>query len=264
MRHVRNHSASGEMRPHRATRRYRLGVTDQPDDEPSTALDHVANAAPEVAAGAAGGLIGFAIGGPLGAVIGGAITPAMVTTWRVGNAALAGRIQRGSRALEVAADQTGKSLDALAEAALADAGRLELLARVLEAAGRTPLPEKVPALGHVLAEGLEPDAVLAEALILAAALDVIEAPHVQVLKQLRDGAEGQQLGVLSANLTVLQPLLVPILHTLQAQGLAEDVSVPDVGPSMAEFVSPSTRRGEPLWRRTALGTRCLALLADPG
>jgi hypothetical protein len=124
---------------------YRLIVT---GPEP-TALEQVGQAVPELVAGAAGGLVGYALGGPAGAATGGALTPAMVTAWNVGGLALVHRLSRGSRALDVAADELDVGLDILTERATADEPRLELLARVLEAAGRTSLDKKIPALGRV-------------------------------------------------------------------------------------------------------------------
>lgn len=112
----------------------------------------------------------------------------MVNAWNAGGLALVRRLSRGSRALEIAADELDVGLDLLCERATADDVRLELLARVLEAAGRTPLKEKIPALGLVLADGLREGGNVDEAFLLAAALDDLEAPHVRSVAHMTDTA----------------------------------------------------------------------------
>ncbi len=82
----------------------------------------------------------------------------------------------------ITAPDTG--LERLEQLAAGDAARLELLARVLEAAQRSTIPDKVEALGHVLASGLGFGDRVDEALVLAAALHDLEAPHVRVLAEL--------------------------------------------------------------------------------
>lgn len=63
-----------------------------------------------------------------------------------------------------------------------DQGHAELLARVLQASAcAVTAQEKINALGRVLADGLQGPDKLDEALLLAAALNDLERPHVQVL-----------------------------------------------------------------------------------
>ncbi|MCU1592168.1 MAG: hypothetical protein JWP11_3424 [Frankiales bacterium] len=240
------------------------------DDRQPTALELLA----ATAATAGGGLLGYGIGGPGGAAIGNAAPAAVTLAWRLGNHALATRLTRGSQALDQAAQQLGTDLDDIAQRAVTDPARLELLARVLEAAGRSPLPEKIPALGQVLAQGITAGADAAqvdEALLLATALDTIEAPHAQVLDVLSFGARsdtgappatrrgGMFPGVIAARLPGHARLLDSLLHALQGQGLVEDVGTPKV-------VTPAPRGGvktepaKPQWRLTDLGWSCIDLL----
>lgn len=229
---------------------YRLIVT---GPEP-TALEQVGQAVPELVAGAAGGLVGYALGGPAGAATGGALTPAMVTAWNVGGLALVHRLSRGSRALDVAADELDVGLDILTERATADEPRLELLARVLEAAGRTSLDEKIPALGRVLAGALQEDGDVDEAIVLAGALDDLEAPHVEVLAHVAVAGEvgGDRPGVDMADLGERFPHRVAVLYALlpalELHGLLEDAGATSYG-------------GGHRWHATPLGQRCLDLLA---
>lgn len=102
--------------------------------------------APPDAVGAVGGsLLGYAVAGVEGAILGPLVTPALVATVRLGLTALIPRWQRGSRAVEIAADELNLDLDEFSALASADPGRLEPLARVLEAAERSTLDKKIPA-----------------------------------------------------------------------------------------------------------------------
>lgn len=128
----------------------------------------------------------------------GALAPALALLIRLGADARSSRQRRGQRVLETAAEQFG-GLDRLAEAATADEARLELTARVIEAAMRTAHEQKVRALARVLANGLDGHATVNQTLILTAALDAIEAPHIQVLALLRDYADSHEEEITSEN-----------------------------------------------------------------
>lgn len=92
------------------------------------------------------------------------------------------RVERAARTLERAADVLNVGLAELERLAARDDARTELLARVLAASAHTATAAaKVEALGQVLADGLQDDARLDEALLLAAALHDLEALHVRVL-----------------------------------------------------------------------------------
>ncbi len=235
-------------------------MTDDEDDE--RAIEHISRALPELVAGPAGGLIGYALGGAAGAVAGGLVTPAMLTAWNLGGVALIRRLSRGSRALDIAADELDVGLDILTERATTDDNRLELLARVLEAAGRTPLEAKIHALGRVLAEGLAPGSNVDEPLILAAALNDIEAPHVQVMQALQvadqtvDGdvpgwRDDEFLHVLPGAAAVIGP----ILNALEQHDLVRTSSA--TWPSGHGFLRPGP------YVLTRLGSQVLELLRAP-
>ena len=65
----------------------------------------------------------------------------------------------------------GVGVDIVPERALAYEDRLELLARVIESSARSTFEEKIDAPGRVLADGLHEDGDIAEALVLARALE---------------------------------------------------------------------------------------------
>jgi hypothetical protein len=157
---------------------------DRPDPVPSVRR-RVLDALPDIVASAGTGVIDWAVTGTPSA---GALAPAMGLAAQLGADARSSRHQRGARALEAAADRIG-GLDRLADAATADDARLELTARVIEAAMRTVHGQKIQALGRVLANGLNGHATVDESLILIAALDVIEAPHIHILMALREKAD---------------------------------------------------------------------------
>jgi len=142
---------------------------------------------PDVVASGATGLVDFVITGTPSA---GIAAPALAALARLGADARSSRRRRGVRVLETAAEQVG-GLDRLADVATADDARLELTARVIEGAMRTTREEKIRALGRVLANSLDGTATVDQSQILAAALDAIEAPHIQVLALLREHTDVQ-------------------------------------------------------------------------
>jgi hypothetical protein len=119
------------------------------------------------------------------------VAPLLAALVRLGADARSSRQERGGRVLETAAEQVG-GLDRLAKLATADDVRLELTARVIEAAMRTTREQKINALARVLANGLDGQATVDQAQILTAALDAIEAPHIQVPAELRDYADSNE------------------------------------------------------------------------
>jgi hypothetical protein len=239
------------------------------DEVKPSALERLA----DTTAAAAGGLLGYELGGPLGAVLGSTAPPAVKLAWHLGNQALVGRLTRGSRSLDIAAAQLDVDLDELASRATSDPARLELLARVLEAAGRTPLEQKIPALGQVLALGIGHEDRVDEALILAHALDGLETPHVQVMQQLAgDGYRpatpdsgntgGQTTAVIRSALPAQADTIEAVLNALTGLGVTEDVSTPHTRPTLDTLFTAGTTRTPPRWRLTDLGRRCLDLLRD--
>lgn len=231
------------------------------DDGSPTALARLADLV--VATG--GSLAGYAVGGLEGALIGGATPAAVNLALHAGNAAVAARITRGSRALDTAASELGVSLDELADRASADPAHLELLARVLEASGRTPLADKVDALGRVLARGLDPEGKIDEALFLAAALHDVEAPHILALKHLCSqppsvvALHEEDFRELFANADLV---LSAVLQQLLRHGLVEVVGI-DGGGAGVGFADPDDGGGF-VYACTALGRQCLDLLRSGG
>jgi hypothetical protein len=215
----------------------------------------------DLASAAGGSLVGYALGGPEGALVGGATPAAVNLALHAGNAAVIARLTRGSRALDVAANHLDSDLDSLAAQAASDPARLELTARVLEAAGRTPLAEKIPALGRVLAAGLDPAGSVDLALKLATALDDLEAPDVQVLDLLdrqtsapapeREGV-GWTSDELRGHLPGHRLLIAAILRTLDRHALIRD----------ANRGTWEDLEGSDRWTVSELGQHCLALLRD--
>ena len=213
-------------------------------------------AATEVLAGLTGTALGFAVGGPAGALVGGATPAAISAVLRYGDTTLEGRRQRAATALTVAADLLGGGVDDLETMLADDPARLELLARILEAAGHTPLAEKIPALGRVLAAGLGNSASLDGAFLLAAALNELEAPHVQVLQTIavREpppdllGQPQESWGTTElADLHLpFRYLMISIISTLDRHALIWD---------MGENVEGGRR-----WVITEIGTQILDLL----
>jgi hypothetical protein len=160
-------------------------MTDESPEPGRRVKRRLLDALPDVVASTATGAVDFAIIGTPSAGVGAPLLAALV---RLGADARSSRQQRGARVLDVAAGQVG-GLDRLADLATADEARLELTARVIEAAMRTTHEQKIRALGRVLANGLDGHATVDESRILTAALDAIEAPHVQILVALRDKAD---------------------------------------------------------------------------
>lgn len=253
------------------------------EDPPAGTLSRLAGAAPEAVGGVGGSLAGYALAGVEGAILGPLATPILIATVRAGLNALARRLQRGSRAVEIAADELNVDPDELAALASANPQRLELLARVLEAAGHTTLEAKIPALGKVLADGLRPDGNVDEARLLANALHVIEEPHVQLLAAIygppTDPAQpnrcvnaGSSPHGLLEELPGHQLMLRPLVQVLDAHGLVENIGeaggfvpIPD-SPRIAQARSSrgtARRSAQPSWRVTTLGKRCLELLDHP-
>ncbi|MCZ2811292.1 hypothetical protein O2W15_07550 [Modestobacter sp. VKM Ac-2979] len=173
-------------------------------------------------------------------------------------------VNKSTRSIEVAADRMGVGVDIVLERSLAYEDRLELLARVIEASARSTIPEKVEALGKVLADGLQEDGDTAEALILARALEALDGPHVVVLDHLERirlpppelldvrhiGVTGWQVPVIAQALPDLADVMEPLVATLSGTGLLRD----NTG------VNYSSQPGPEAWVITPTGSRCLFLL----
>jgi hypothetical protein len=167
--------------------------------------------------------------------------------------------------MEVAATCLG-GLDILEERVAGHDERVELLARVLEAAGRSTLEAKVRALGRVLADGLREGELLDEAFMLAAALDELEAAHILVLQfiaaahppsETGDGSKqpatrGWETDALVQELPDIAVVVEPAVAVLARHGLLSASG----GRNFPGHVGPA------IYRISPLGTRCLFLLRD--
>ncbi|MDK3258099.1 hypothetical protein [Blastococcus capsensis] len=220
-----------------------------------------------IAAASTGTLADIAAGGgAAGTAAGGLASIGVLVVDRFVGVVRRHRQERAGRMLAVAAEVLG-GLDILEERTTADDERVELLGRILEAAVRTPLEEKIRALGRVLGEGLSQDGDVSEAMVLATALADIEAPHVAVLQLLYeqpgppaellragiDRATGWEATAVAAALPNLGDVVDGLLAVLGGRGLLKDSG----GVPYPGGVGPA------VWVATDLGRRCLFLLAEP-
>jgi hypothetical protein len=183
------------------------------------------------------------------------------------------RARRGQRVIELAGTEFGSESELVA-AVLQDEHRIELTMRVLEAAARTTLEDKIAALGRVLAAGLQQDTV-DEAVLHVAALELLQPPHVQVLAFIADhgyelqheepapdsGLPGLKCKHITAALPGHAQVLDPVMTTLQTSGLIRDISAGmlDGGHANTDFAADSRR-----FQATPFGTVILSLLRRRG
>jgi hypothetical protein len=202
---------------------------------------------------------------PVPATIIGASGPAMKLVGKLGGRAMRRRADRQGRVLDEAAQILDVGLDILEERVAGYDDRLELLARVMDAAGFTALPGKVTALARVLAGGLRPNGDVGVGLVLAAALSDIEAPHLVVLDHLSrhsgpalhpgrsvaHGPDGWNTAELGDEFPEYASIMDGLTSVLVGHGLltgrATVMTVEGDGPFN-------------LWSITQLGRRCLTLL----
>jgi hypothetical protein len=215
---------------------------------------------------ASGGVIGeIAVGGGVAGTVAGGLVPVGVQAAdRLGGLAVARRRERQGWVLE-AADLLDPGVDVFEERWPDYDERVELLARVLEAAGRATFAAKIQALGRVLREGLSEDGDIGEATVLAAALAVVEPPHVPLLQYLDEhrnspppyegaSAGRPRSGWRIAELVEAQPwqsafVMDALLAVLAGQGLVRD----SPGDSLEDMTVEH-------WSITPMGRRCLLLL----
>jgi len=195
-----------------------------------------------------------------------ASAPILKLAHRLFASAVDRRQDRASQALEQAAAILDVGLEILEERVSGHDVRLELLARVLEAAAKTPLDQKISALASVLAYGLDGEEPPSDALIIAAALADMEAPHIVVLRHIatvkviqddlrQDGRQSirrwtvKQIG---DAIPELSDVMYGLVGLLARHGLVRDLG----GGTYPGTIGPS------VWRATALGQRCLFLLGE--
>jgi hypothetical protein len=201
-------------------------------------------------------------GGVVPALATAAPPPALVLAWRLAEQAGRRQQQNQQRVIEVAAECLG-GLDILEARTAGYDERVELVARVLEAAGPSTLEEKVQALGRVLAEGVREEGDIDEAFALAATLDDLEGVHVLLLQYLaehpqppeairRSGPKGWDVGELQQIQPDVAALVEPAVAVLNRHGLVSaggGRTFPGSGGPAIYSVAP-------------LGKRCLFLLYD--
>ena len=152
------------------------------DEQRNNPKNLMSQIAIETAASGGGILTQLAMGAGVATTVTGGVTPPIISALvRATRAVIRQRQNSAATTLHTAAEWVG-GLDILEQRVYSHDQRVELLARVLDAAARTTTPrEKFRALSRVLVDGLEDDADMGEAFILAGALADMEAPHIEVL-----------------------------------------------------------------------------------
>ena len=219
----------------------------------------VADARLDVITGTLATTAGIALGAnPVAASVVGASGPTLTLTHRLIGLARDRREIRAALAIEQAAEILEVGLDIFEERATAYDDRIELLARVLEAAARAPLKEKVTALARVLAYGLDEDGSVHEAMTLAAALADLEAAHIFLLHYLAvspappESPRGWQASQVADAIPEIVGVVDGLVAVLAGHGLIRDQG----GTTYPGSIGPA------VWKVTALGERCLLLLGE--
>lgn len=153
-------------------------------------------------------------------------------------------------AWQEAAELVTGGLDVLEERAKSTDERIELTAKVLEAAARTTMPAKIHGLAEVLVDGLTDDGDVNEATVLALALRDLEGSHVRVLHVMA-GPAPEDLWTLNA---VREQSRVQVFDAVLAV-LVRHGLVTDLHDHNTWAMIEANR-----WRLTEVGHRCLALL----
>jgi hypothetical protein len=163
--------------------------------------------------------------------------------------------------IEIALRTFPEGVDIFKERLSSNVDRIELFARILKSAAPTTLDAKVIALGRVLAYGLEEDANMGEAFMLAAALADMEGPHILVLQRIHEQTvapeetrTNQERGWDKNDIAQAMPefdtTLDGILATLSRHGLLMDVGRVNYPGSV----------GPTIWTISPLGRRAMFLL----
>lgn len=236
-------------------------MPDKPNDD--SALGPLKDAGEDAAAAAIGAGLGTVIAGPIGAGVGLVGGPLLVGAAKAATIAIRKRLNNGARVLGVAADRKSITVDELLARFAIDPPRAELLARVLEAGGRSVLPGKIEALGQVLADGSDTDE-LDYPLALANALDALEGPAARALQAIANdgqrpkhearapltGTIGTTADMLRADLPGDARLVDASLQVLRLHGLIRDIAKGSYGGN----------EGIEIFLATDVGQDCLRLL----
>jgi len=166
-----------------------------------------------------------------------ALTPAMeaMASYVVGTLGQ-WRVRHATQTLEDAAEAAGEPVDRLAELAVSDERREELLARTLTIAQDTALRDKRRALGRALAAGIAgDDAKIDDELLFIRAVADIDSPHIRMLARMASdrvpyvsenggGRQGWTTETIAERDPGMREVVPALLSTLESHGLvrAED------------------------------------------
>lgn len=236
----------------------------------------------ELLAAAVGVSLQLATTGTVATVAGAMVPPALMAAWRLDQATFAPRLARAGRTIAVASEELGLAVPEIERLSQRDEATTSLVGRVLAAsANAATAREKVDALGRVLAKALGDEDRVDEALMLARALDDLEAPHVRTLAALgfRSSQPDARTGehwwfaripspdrdhTLSAFTHVAggEHVASAVLGVLTRHGLVRQETRTRPDPQyLGERNAPPLR--ENVWGITELGTICLNLLDVP-
>jgi len=202
--------------------------------------------------------LGLVIAGPAGALIAGAIKPVVELV-----AIREGRGLRNAEYLATAAmEATGLSAEEFTAWASAEEGRTMLFTSALQAGFNTMAENKVAALAKVLRNNLGDDHKLDLAIVIVAALEDLEAPHVQVLHAMVNDepvrltseqfAEGAwPLSGLRVKFPSFAPGLPPIMAGLERHGIVNGGGLAATAPDGS---------ADPVWSVTEFGRLCFDYL----
>jgi hypothetical protein len=209
-----------------------------PDNEPNRrlTLKELIAAAPDILSGITSGLVQIAGADPLTAEL---AANSIAIALRIDRAHRETAVARAAYTTQLTADAVGRSLDDLEQLVQQTTAQTSLTARILAAAARTPLEQKLPALARVLANGLDGSTTVDVAFLLAAALDDIEAPHIHVLTAIRDEkpppdevsalSDGWADWMLANRFPGYRAVLPVLTNTLSRHGLIVDSAVGTFG-----------------------------------
>jgi len=179
---------------------------------------------------------------------------------------------RASSVWQVACGESGLEPDDLVARLARDQPTLSLAAEAVEAGMRTAVPEKIVALGRVLAQAALDDAKVDAERLVVAALAALEAPHIRLLHLLAEappvrimqGHEARSLGwrgdEIADRLPGLAEVLDPLVATLTGTALIENVGTVTAPGTIT--APPSSHQTQPLWTATHCGRLCLQRLND--
>lgn len=214
-------------------------------DEASTAL--------EVSAGVVAALVSLVVPEPMRGVVAHGLAPVLSSVqehiYHKWNAI---RIENSAHVIEDAAFNLGISPEGFLDVVREDPKLLALTAQAMNVAASTVLQQKIKVLGRLVANGVQDEAKVDESVMFLAALQDIEAPHIDVLLEMGTAPQyGRQVAYrrvergesvrearyknlreLQATLPRFGDSLQPVVSTLERHGLIESES-----QNMAELLA---------------------------